>query len=172
MQLTTQHHHSQVECEHLFAQEGGVVQQVIAKVGGNLEAARRTARDSEHDNSDGTRGRRVGYDVPDFPATKPPTAKADLNGTGLAAHSGAAPFTMNAEGRSRLFAPGGQPLVEKLERAEMVSARMLKRVAGAEDGIRDALTRYTTPVSGSYYFVLSVEALRRFASPGDQVTSL
>jgi porphyrinogen peroxidase len=42
--------------------------------------------------------------------------------------------------------------------------RMLARMAGAEDGIRDALTRYTTAVSGAYYFVPSVEALRRFAS--------
>ncbi len=46
-------------------------------------------------------------------------------------------------------------------------ARMLDRMAGAEDGIRDALTRYTTAVSGAYYFVPSVEALRRFASPHD-----
>jgi porphyrinogen peroxidase len=43
-------------------------------------------------------------------------------------------------------------------------ARMLARMAGKEDGIRDALTRYTTAVSGAYYFVPSVEALRRFAS--------
>jgi len=43
-------------------------------------------------------------------------------------------------------------------------ARMLARMAGAEDGIRDALTRYTTAVSGAYYFVPSVEALRRFAT--------
>ena len=47
-------------------------------------------------------------------------------------------------------------------------ARMLKRMAGAEDGIRDALTRYTTPVSGAYYYVPSVEALGRFASPDDE----
>jgi putative iron-dependent peroxidase len=46
-------------------------------------------------------------------------------------------------------------------------ARMLARMAGAEDGIRDALTRYTTAVSGAYYFVPSVEALRRFASADD-----
>jgi putative iron-dependent peroxidase len=46
-------------------------------------------------------------------------------------------------------------------------ARMLARMAGAEDGIRDALTRYTTAVSGAYYFVPSVEALRRFASMDD-----
>lgn len=46
-------------------------------------------------------------------------------------------------------------------------ARMLARMAGAEDGIRDALTRYTTAVSGAYYFVPSIEALRRFASADD-----
>jgi len=43
-------------------------------------------------------------------------------------------------------------------------ARMLNRMAGAEDGIRDALTMYTTAVSGAYYFVPSVESLRSFAS--------
>ena len=46
-------------------------------------------------------------------------------------------------------------------------ARMLARMAGAEDGIRDALTRYTTAVSGAYYFVPSIEALRRFAPTDD-----
>ena len=46
-------------------------------------------------------------------------------------------------------------------------ARMLDRMAGAEDGVRDALTRYTTVVSGAYYFVPSVEALRRFAAPAE-----
>ncbi len=39
-------------------------------------------------------------------------------------------------------------------------ARMLDRMAGAEEGIRDALTLYTTAVSGSYYFVPCIEALR------------
>jgi putative iron-dependent peroxidase len=46
-------------------------------------------------------------------------------------------------------------------------ARMLSRMAGAEDGIRDALTRFTTAISGAYYFVPSVEALRKFASVDD-----
>jgi len=46
-------------------------------------------------------------------------------------------------------------------------ARMLDRMAGAEDGIRDALTRYTTAVSGAYYFVPSLEALRSFAADDD-----
>lgn len=47
-------------------------------------------------------------------------------------------------------------------------ARMLARMAGAEDGIRDALTRYTTPVSGAYYFVPSIEALGKFAATDDE----
>ena len=44
-QLARQYHHNQVEVEHLLAallaQEGGVVQQVVARVGGDLAAARR-----------------------------------------------------------------------------------------------------------------------------------
>jgi porphyrinogen peroxidase len=47
-------------------------------------------------------------------------------------------------------------------------ARMLDRMAGAEDGIRDALTRYTTAISGAYYFVPSVQALRKFAAVDDE----
>ncbi len=39
---------------------------------------------------------------------------------------------------------------------------MLQRMAGIPDGIRDALTYYSTPLSGSYYFVPSVEALGSF----------
>lgn len=64
--------------------------------------------DPDHDNGNGTnKGRWVGYDVPDFPETKPPTAKADPNGDGLDAHSGADPFTMQVEGRGRLYVPSG-----------------------------------------------------------------
>ena len=37
--------------------------------------------------------------------------------------------------------------------------RMLQRMAGTEDGVRDALTRYTTPLTGAYYVVPSIEAL-------------
>lgn len=40
---------------------------------------------------------------------------------------------------------------------------MLERMAGVGDGVRDALTRHTTPLSGAYYVVPSVEALTRFA---------
>jgi porphyrinogen peroxidase len=43
--------------------------------------------------------------------------------------------------------------------------RMLRRMAGAEDGMRDALTRYTTVLTGAYYFVPSLQALARFATP-------
>jgi putative iron-dependent peroxidase len=37
---------------------------------------------------------------------------------------------------------------------------MLESMAGVGDCVRDALTRYTRPLSGAYYFVPSTEALR------------
>ena len=40
-------------------------------------------------------------------------------------------------------------------------SRMLESMAGLITGTRDALTRYTRPLTGSYYFVPSVESLRR-----------
>jgi formate dehydrogenase major subunit len=54
---------------------------------------------------DGTRW--AGYDVPDFAATKAPTAPADPNGIGLDAHSGTDAFIMKADGKAWLFAPTG-----------------------------------------------------------------
>jgi len=39
-------------------------------------------------------------------------------------------------------------------------SRMLESMAGLVTGTRDALTRYTQPLTGSYYFVPSVESLR------------
>lgn len=44
-------------------------------------------------------------------------------------------------------------------------ARMLERMAGAEDGVRDALTRYTTPLSGAYYVCPPLDVLQELASP-------
>jgi putative iron-dependent peroxidase len=40
-------------------------------------------------------------------------------------------------------------------------SKMLDSMAGLINGKRDALTRYTQPLTGSYYFVPSVESLRR-----------
>jgi putative iron-dependent peroxidase len=40
-------------------------------------------------------------------------------------------------------------------------SRMLDSMAGLVSGKRDALTRFTVPLTGSYYFVPSVESLRR-----------
>ena len=40
-------------------------------------------------------------------------------------------------------------------------AKMLESMAGLVNGQRDALTRYTVPLTGSYYFVPSVESLAR-----------
>jgi putative iron-dependent peroxidase len=42
-------------------------------------------------------------------------------------------------------------------------ADMLSSMAGIDDGTRDALTRYTHPLTGSYYFVPSTESLRSVA---------
>jgi len=40
-------------------------------------------------------------------------------------------------------------------------ASMLESMAGLVDGTRDALTYYTKPVTGAYYFIPSTEALRQ-----------
>jgi putative iron-dependent peroxidase len=40
-------------------------------------------------------------------------------------------------------------------------SKMLDSMAGRITGTRDALTRFTQPLTGSYYFVPSVESLRR-----------
>jgi putative iron-dependent peroxidase len=34
---------------------------------------------------------------------------------------------------------------------------MVENMAGLKDGVRDALTRYTRPTSGAYYFVPSLD---------------
>jgi putative iron-dependent peroxidase len=46
-------------------------------------------------------------------------------------------------------------------------ATMLESMAGLSTGTRDALTRYTSAVSGAYYFVPSTDALRLLANPAD-----
>ncbi|HXA52802.1 MAG TPA: hypothetical protein VNV86_20940, partial [Candidatus Acidoferrum sp.] len=40
-------------------------------------------------------------------------------------------------------------------------SRMLESMAGLVNGVRDALTRYTQPITGAYYFIPSTESLRR-----------
>jgi formate dehydrogenase major subunit len=66
-------------------------------------------------------GKWVGYDVPDFPPTKPPTAKAQPNGIGLDAHGGNNPFIMLQDGVGWLYVPSGLvdgPLPAHYEPAE------------------------------------------------------
>jgi formate dehydrogenase major subunit len=63
----------------------------------------------------------VGYDVPDFAATKAPTAKAKPGGIGLDALDGTEPFIMKGDGRGWLFVPSGLadgPLPTHYEPAE------------------------------------------------------
>ena len=45
--------------------------------------------------------------------------------------------------------------------AQRPLAAMLESMAGLASGTRDALTRYTRPLTGAYYFVPSVEGLRQ-----------
>jgi formate dehydrogenase major subunit len=52
-------------------------------------------------------GKWVGYDVPDFPATKAPTAKADPTKTALGAHSGTDAFIMQSDGKGWFLAISG-----------------------------------------------------------------
>jgi porphyrinogen peroxidase len=42
--------------------------------------------------------------------------------------------------------------------------KMLDSMAGLADGVRDALTNYTKPLTGAYYFIPSVEAISRFVT--------
>jgi porphyrinogen peroxidase len=43
-------------------------------------------------------------------------------------------------------------------------AAMLESMAGLTSGSRDALTRFTTPLTGAYYVVPSIESLQRVSS--------
>jgi len=44
-------------------------------------------------------------------------------------------------------------------------SRMLESMAGLTTGVRDALTHYTRPLTGAYYFVPSSERLRQAGAP-------
>jgi porphyrinogen peroxidase len=37
---------------------------------------------------------------------------------------------------------------------------MLESMAGSDDGVRDALTRWARPLTGAYYFIPSIESLQ------------
>lgn len=56
---------------------------------------------------DGSERRWMGYDVPDFGATKAPNAPADPNAIGLDALSGTDAFIMKADGKGWLYVPSG-----------------------------------------------------------------
>jgi len=63
----------------------------------------------------------IGYDTPDFAATKAPNAPANPEATGLDALSGTDPFILKADGKGWLFAPTGYvdgPLPTHYEPAE------------------------------------------------------
>ena len=59
-------------------------------------------------------------------------------------------------GESKITAPCSSD-----SRRSEAPLKMLDSMAGLITGTRDALTRYTQPLTGSYYFVPSIESLRR-----------
>jgi len=70
---------------------------------------------------DGAQNKWVGLDVPDFAATKPPTAKANPDAIGLDGLSGTDPFIMKTDGKGWLYVPSGLvdgPLPTHYEPAE------------------------------------------------------
>ncbi len=63
----------------------------------------------------------TGYDVPDFPVTRPPDYTPPPGATGMDAHSGTDPFIMKPDGKGWLFVPKGLkdgPLPAHYEPAE------------------------------------------------------
>jgi formate dehydrogenase major subunit len=63
----------------------------------------------------------TGYDVPDFPVTRPPDYTPSPGATGMDAHSGTDPFIMKPDGKGWLFVPKGLkdgPLPAHYEPAE------------------------------------------------------
>jgi formate dehydrogenase major subunit len=76
-------------------------------------------------------GKWVGYDVPDFPATKAPTAKGDPAKSGLSTHSGTDAFIMQPDGKGWLFTSSGckeGPLPEHYEPLESPVKNMMSSV--------------------------------------------
>lgn len=56
---------------------------------------------------DEAQGRWTGYDVPDFPATKPPLDERDPEGVGMDALPGTGAFILKPDGRGWLYVPTG-----------------------------------------------------------------
>ena len=48
---------------------------------------------------------------------------------------------------------------------QQVLKAMLESMAGVRGGVRDALTIYTRPLTGAYYFIPSTDGLRRLSEP-------
>jgi formate dehydrogenase major subunit len=84
---------------------------------------------------DAEQRRWTGYDVPDFPLTKPPDYRApEDGGEGMAAICGDEPFIMMGDGRGWLFSPSGLldgPLPTHYEPVESPFANMLYPNVGA-----------------------------------------
>jgi formate dehydrogenase major subunit len=120
-------------------------------------------------------GRWAGYDVPDFPATKPPDAEPAEGGTGYDALGGRDAFIVQADGKGWLYAPSGLldgPLPTHYEPHESPVANPLYRQQGNPARIRfDRPGNRTAPLpgaagSGVYPYVLSTYRLTEHHTTG------
>jgi formate dehydrogenase major subunit len=95
----------------------------------------------------------VGYDVPDFPGTKPPDYRGLWARGGVDAHDGDAPFIMKPDGKAWLFAPTG-----------LVDGPLPTHYEPWESPIRNPLyAQSRNPVTKTFNVVGN-----RYIDPGDQ----
>ena len=99
---------------------------------------------------DAEAGKWTGHDVPDFPATRPPSYRPSEGATGVDAISGIDPFIMQADGKAWLFAPAGLadgPLPAHYEPQESPFANPL--YAQQRNPVREVIKHRENPLQPS-----------------------
>jgi formate dehydrogenase major subunit len=90
-----------------WPKEAFLAQEINAQRGGDRTGAARHVGPKGYVCWDEFAKKWTGFDVPDFPTTKPPDAKAKPNGIGIETHDGGSPFIMKSDGKGWLFVPTG-----------------------------------------------------------------
>ncbi len=98
----------------------------------------------------------TGYDVPDFPVSKPPDFRPEPGAVGMDAHSGTDPFIMKPDGKGWLFVPKGLkdgPLPTHYEAAEspVQNALYHQQSNPAAKYFRDRPDNRLSPVGDPHY---------------------
>jgi len=122
-------------------------------------------------------GRWTGYDVPDFPVTRPPSYRPSPDATGVDAISGDDPFIMQADGKAWLFAPAGLadgPLPAHYEPAESPFANPL--YAQQANPIRETIRHPLNPMeptgSAAFPYVATTYRLTEHHTAGGMSRTL